>query len=107
MNDADVVINATMVPESGTNVNELVAGAISIYPNPAQNQVTITYDNSSGEELNISLVNHLGQSIKMLETGISEGYNQVEMDLTGVQSGVYFIRIENGSEVITRKLVIQ
>lgn len=107
MNDADVVINTTMVPESGTNVIELAAGIVSIYPNPAQNQVTIEYDNTYGEKLNISLVNHLGQSIKKLDAGIAEGYNQVEMDLTGVQSGVYFIRIENGSEVITRKLVIQ
>jgi subtilisin family serine protease len=107
MTNNDIEIDVTMLAESGTNVNELTAGMVNLFPNPAQNQVTIEFLNHGSMDYNISLINHLGQTIRNFQTGAAEGHNQAELDLNGVDAGLYLIRIDNGTEVINKKLLVQ
>ena len=107
MNNIDIYVDITMLPESGTNVNELTMGLINLFPNPAQNHVTIEFENHTGSDYTISLINHLGQTVRNFHTGAAEGLNQVELDLNGVEAGLYLIRIDNGKEVINKKLLVQ
>ena len=107
MNKVDINMDITMSHESGTNVNEFITGMINVFPNPAQNHVTIEFENHTGSDYTISLINHLGQTIRNLQTGAAEGQNQAELDLNGVEAGFYLIRIDNGTEVINKKLLVQ
>jgi len=79
---------------------------ITIYPNPATNQVSIDLGNIASNKVNISLINQFGQEV--IRVNQPETANQkVELNTEKLSSGIYFINIENGQARTTRRLVIQ
>ncbi len=69
---------------------------ISLYPNPATDRLTLAYNPSVKQ---LSLVNLLGQSLKVLEINAS---GQMEVDISNLPSGVYFVRV---NEQVLKKFV--
>ena len=78
-------------------VNERVED-ISVYPNPAQDQVTVAAD----EMLRVSLINSLGQ---IVYDAPAEG-NVTSINLTDVEAGLYLIRINTVNGVSVRQLSV-
>jgi hypothetical protein len=74
---------------------------IFIYPNPARAVVTMEAGKEIDEE-NISVVNLIGQSISYQLSRINE--RKVEIDMTGNVPGVYFVRFNNGSSLVSKKI---
>ncbi|MEI6574858.1 MAG: T9SS type A sorting domain-containing protein [Bacteroidota bacterium] len=73
----------------------------TIYPNPAGESISIRFNNMAKEET-YSIFNHEGTL--MLEGNLIESStNQVK--LVGFKPGLYLIKIFNGKEVISKKLV--
>lgn len=68
-----------------TEIEENAANEISIYPNPANNVITI----ANAENANVEFVNALGQTV-MTKNGIS---NNQSVDISNLVSGTYFIKI--------------
>ena len=57
--------------------------------------------------LSLTVFNTLGQQVALLQNGEQEAaYHEVKFDGSGLSSGVYFYRIQAGSFVETRKLVL-
>jgi hypothetical protein len=76
-------------------INNLsTSGLVSVYPNPAHNELTITAQTIT----NVTITNLVGQTV------YSHDYNaeQVHINVADLPEGVYFVRV-NGSEV--RKFV--
>lgn len=82
------------------------------YPNPFNPVTTIKYSvpfNMKGYESNIKLVvmDMLGREVTTLEDGIKEpGEYEVKWDASGLSSGVYYYRLQSGSIVETRKMIL-
>lgn len=74
-------------------------GKLVIYPNPATNQVKIVWEGLEVEK--IALLSYQGNVIQ--EVSVNNAKGEVEMNVSHLASGVYFIRL--GKEV--QKLVIQ
>lgn len=75
----------------------LPSGSIAVYPNPAQNVITL----QSGSELlgkQLGLYNSQGQ-LQKLETVVSV---QQSISLTGLKAGVYFLKGEGYSQKIMK-----
>ncbi|MFA0964974.1 T9SS type A sorting domain-containing protein [Roseivirga sp. BDSF3-8] len=73
---------------------------VSIYPNPACDVLTATVP-SPGGEASLSLYHINGKLAR--EVSLTQGKN--EIGLSGLESGVYILRICQGEEVMTRKLL--
>jgi len=82
-------------------INELSnTGSYSIYPNPAENMVTITGTDETMKQVNI--YNMVGQSVLSTETT----HKQFTVNTSGLSSGVYFVNIkEESGRSYTMKLV--
>jgi hypothetical protein len=77
------------------------------YPNPFNPSTTITYALPQRLSIELTVFNSLGQRVAMLVQGEQEaGHHEVKFDASGLASGVYFYRLQAGSFVQTRKLLL-
>ena len=77
------------------------------FPNPFNPATTISYILPARSHVTISVFNLLGQQVAEVLNDMREAGNQsVTFSAAGLASGVYFYRLQAGSFVQTRKLVI-
>ena len=77
------------------------------YPNPFNPSTTIQYALPSRSHVTLTIFNTLGQIVRELVNGeMDAGYHQVEFDGSNLASGVYLYRMQAGSFVETRKLIL-
>ncbi len=82
-------------------VEEINANDIFIFPNPASNKITI----ESSREINwkeIKTENALGQNIS---SSFTRNGNKVEVNISGLKTGIYFLKINAGGKEIIKKFV--
>lgn len=91
--------NTIMVSVPCRDENNITANNFNVYPNPAKNFITIETKLSS--EKTIYITNTLGQILQTIIT--SE--NTITINLNNFNSGVYFIRMEDGVNLVLEKFV--
>ena len=79
-------------PDVGINTRE--NGSVKIYPNPTTGKIYLDFSTISGNIVDISVTNMLGQE---LFRKIHPGGNRLEIDLSGQVSGIYLLRV-NGRD---------
>jgi hypothetical protein len=70
--------------------------AVKIYPNPVQSQLTISTDN---EIESVSIIDLTGKTIRT----ISNSANVI--DVSDLQTGIYFVQIKSNNKLITKKII--
>ncbi|MCB2221351.1 MAG: T9SS type A sorting domain-containing protein [Bacteroidetes bacterium] len=98
--------NIEVVVEICTGIDELnLKNTLSIFPNPTSGKINITFNSKLGA-LEIGIFNLMNKKVKEEQLEIEKG-TSVSLDLSGLNKGVYFIRMNTtGSERI-EKLIIQ
>jgi hypothetical protein len=97
---------------SFTTIGEVGVGepgdipGISIFPNPASNVLYVQIEKNSLDALNLMIADLLGKPV-LEETFkyIGAGKTQV-IDVSSLPKGIYMIKLNNGKDVMTRKLII-
>lgn len=85
--------------EATASVKDVFADNITIYPNPANNFINIS---TTGNVSTVEVYNIVGKrvlSIKNIQN------NQV--DITNLSTGMYMLRLTNGTSVATKKIIKQ
>jgi flagellar hook assembly protein FlgD len=83
-----------------------------LYPNPANNTVTLGVTTTEPGRARVDIYDVKGRLVRSLEPGeLAPGAHLIQWnrhDRGGhrVPSGVYFVRVEHGATVVTRKLVL-
>jgi PKD repeat protein len=86
--------------------NSSLENNVSVFPNPAHDQVTVKIASAGTEAHNIRIINVLGAVV--YDEKIARGSKEsVSISLAGKPKGVYFVTVENGSERTTRKIIIE
>ncbi len=78
----------------------------SIYPNPANQQTTIEVSLEKTEKVTISVVDLLGKELSNQEKVMFSGTTKETIDIADYQNGIYFINLQVGTQISTKKLVI-
>lgn len=68
--------------------------------------ISIVIDDELNSVYTATLFDAIGKKISSTEIKTVRGNNQFNMDITHVNSGVYFISIDNGKEVTTKKIFV-
>ena len=77
------------------------------YPNPFNPTTTIQYALPQRAHVTLSVYNLLGQQVAELVNGdVDPGNHEVKFDGSNIASGIYFYRIQAGSLIQTKKLVL-
>jgi len=74
---------------------------VSVYPNPAINQIQITISDNI-EVSEIKILDVIGNEVAV--PTIKQG--KVIVDVTNLQNGVYFINVKAGNETAIKKVVV-
>lgn len=74
---------------------------LHIYPNPAQNSITVLLPGNSGSTLKLFDI------FGILQKSMVSGDPEIHLDCLGISSGLYILRIETDKEVYQNKIVIQ
>lgn len=70
----------------------------NVYPNPSQGLVNINLEMAQADLVNIEVINALGQVMHYQnKQALSQGENQIQLQLNDLANGLYFIRIANES----------
>jgi len=100
-------------PSSSPNINNTLNESVSEYylsssfPNPFNSASTIKYYIPSTSQVIIKVFNTLGEEIETLVDEVkSTGTYQVTWNAKDLSSGVYFYRLQAGSFVQTRKMIL-
>lgn len=76
------------------------------YPNPARSRTTVRYALPETQEVTLRLYDLLGRRVQTVAQGEQVGRHKRRVDLSGLSSGVYFLRLRAGDATETRKLTI-
>jgi hypothetical protein len=93
---------------SDVEPSQEIINSLNLYPNPASNLVSISYQLEKNQEVEISILNALGQStnISKMVDAIS-GENVIEFDIHALTKGIYYVQVRtNGNEITTKKLIV-
>jgi hypothetical protein len=77
--------------------------SIKIFPNPNNGRFTIELSNFENP-VKVTMVNMIGATIYSPQQINSGSY---EMDLSGIDKGIYLVRIDDGETLTSKKIVIQ
>jgi len=79
---------------------------IKIYPNPANDNITISYpDVTRSRQRDVNVLNAMGTTVKQVR--LSRGDEETEIDVNSFPQGVYFVAIlESGKRIAGGKFVV-
>ena len=77
----------------------------SMFPNPASAFVTITFSETLSEETTIIIYTQLGQFVSTID--FEKNSQQIIFDVSELASGIYFIKLKNGIQQKTKKLIVE
>lgn len=79
---------------------------LSLLPNPANEEITLQYMLLNNEFVEIDLFNHLGQKIHNIQSNFqTSGTHQLELNLSLIPNGNYFIRLTTNNVVVFKHFV--
>ena len=92
------------------NNRMLVGSTISnldVYPNPSKDIFNISFNSDIIQDLNIRILNSLGQEIFDDLKNQYVGEYVKQLNLENYSRGVYFLEIQTGNEIINKKIVLR
>jgi hypothetical protein len=80
--------------------------SLDIYPNPAQNQITVNFESPKETSGKFSVLNLMGQTVLEQKINTAEGTNTLNLDVSQLSKGVYFVNLVLDQEYYTNKVII-
>ncbi|HEU4470414.1 MAG TPA: PA14 domain-containing protein [Flavisolibacter sp.] len=94
--------------EAETGKTAMAGASFRVYPNPTAGATTIELRAAVTGMSSISLVDAMGKQVKVVYQGqLEKGVlRQIRLDVQGLAAGVYYLRVVNGGQAATHKLMI-
>ncbi len=95
-------------PYSDEQLLEVIEGGgpldnrtISLFPNPVVNALSVDLGTSLDHPINVAVYDFIGQ--ELIKLIVKPNTRAINIDTSELETGVYFIKIQNGSQELTRK----
>jgi hypothetical protein len=85
-------------------VDEHNGKSIRIYPNPSKGSFQIVPQGLGNENLTVTVLDMTERSI---QTQTIPGDQKIIIDLSAYPQGCYIIKVQTGSEVIVKRLIVE
>ena len=79
---------------------------LTIYPNPFDGNFNLTFNQQETAHTRISIIDIVGHEVMVLyDASTVPGNHNLRFGLNSLKEGVYFLKLQNGNEVKTRKII--
>lgn len=78
---------------------------VNLYPNPAQDFVNIQLENNRGGNMDVTVFDMNGRSVMM--QSFKNANTQETLDISSLNSGIYFVKINAQNQTTTKKLIVK
>ncbi len=94
--------------ESGIGIDEkIVTESVTIYPNPAEGEFNINIKANESSVYELRVIDITGKLIYQTDIKLQTGSNSIPVSIDNIQCGSYNLVITDGSEILTKRLVIK
>ncbi|MFZ4399811.1 MAG: Omp28-related outer membrane protein [Bacteroidales bacterium] len=92
-----------------TSITEVTNGVdFNVYPNPATENMQVNFNLTAAKKVDIQIYNNLGVMVYSSNEGqMTSGEHAVEINVSDLAKGIYFLRLKAGENNIAKKIVIQ
>jgi hypothetical protein len=97
----------TITTEGGSSIDNLeYFDELTIFPNPATDQINIRFRAKTAGEITLSVVDQLGKTIKTGTFFVKNGQNEFDFKTDDLHSGLWFIGLKGLSGISEYKKII-
>ena len=99
--------HAVLLPDEDPASEELTIKEVKVFPNPSDGRFQLSFEFSEEEKLVAKVFDITGKLVKDISNDLvkSESSVSANIDLESPGSGIYFIRIEWGKSLLTKKIM--
>ncbi|MCB9276459.1 MAG: T9SS-dependent M36 family metallopeptidase [Lewinellaceae bacterium] len=102
--EAGTIVESGLVSSSR---DETTAARISVFPNPAQNQLNVGITLEHAQTVVASLVSSEGRIVATQKVDASAGFQLIQMDVAQLPAGFYFVKVFAGQQTAVEKVIIK
>ncbi|MGB0402899.1 MAG: T9SS type A sorting domain-containing protein [Salibacteraceae bacterium] len=81
--------------------------SVTLAPNPTNGLTKLTYSSSASGSVTVSVYDLLGNVTYNRSVNNEVGTNELDLDLTELDNGIYFVNVTDGHKSFTKKLSIK
>ena len=78
----------------------------NLYPNPASERMLIDFEAANSGELTVELSDATGKIMLASNQSLSEGSNQIEVNVANLPAGLYIVTLQDGTQSYRERLMI-
>jgi hypothetical protein len=87
------------------NTKALVAQDMTLYPNPATNELNITISSVKAQSIDVKIFDMTARSIMVTQVSAQAGKNLLSLNVSDLSNGLYFIEVGSGGARVRRPFV--
>ncbi len=89
-------------------VSKVIANSFVVYPNPATQSTTISFDMAEKNNVSVNIYDILGNLVSVIShnNSFDKGNNVINVNTSDLSSGIYYISLDVNGSKETKKLVI-
>jgi hypothetical protein len=100
--------NALLSGSDKINISSgIVSDKVSIYPNPATDEINIMITLLKDDEVRVSIFDMSGRLLKVWNNAYTQGYQKIKLPLGQIGNGIYNMRVETSGYCVNQKVVIK
>lgn len=80
---------------------------MKVYPNPANDRLHIAFASDVNSSSVISIIDLTGHLVFSSEIAAGNSSDEVVLDLSTIQSGLYVISMQNGKDIVSQRFIKQ
>jgi len=95
----NVYVDKINIANASTSINENTTSTFKVYPNPTTDFINVNFENA--ENITVSLINAMGQTVKVF----NNVNNNTQLSLEGLATGVYVLNADINGARVTKQII--
>jgi len=91
---------------NNVSISENAIDGLGVYPNPFSTTATVKFNNNTGADAIIEVMNMLGQVVYTENAGDASGMQNITIDGSSFDAGIYMVNVKTGAVITSKRIVL-